>query len=396
MRGCQGLRSKSKSHEISSWLYGATGLVIAGLILLHAGCGQPSQRQTAAPAPPPTVSAPAPQGAMAEKPAEAAQAAGEPFVITPPLGLPPVPVPPDNPMTRAKVELGKMLYFDTRLSVDGTISCATCHDPQKAWAEDRPVSVGFKGQLGPVNSPTVINTAYAPVLFWDGRAGSLEEQALGPIENPKEMGHSLDELVKQLSEIPEYVQRFQEAFGTGVTKEGIAKALAAFERTILSGNSPYDRYRAGDKSALTEQQIRGLQIFEEYCSVCHAPPLFSNYQFFNTGIGLEREESNKGRMGVTGDERDFGKFRVPPLREVARTAPYFHDGSVATLEEAVRLMAKGGIDNPGLAAPLKAIRAAELTDQHVADLVAFLHALSGEYPIVEPPPLPGLSPAKSE
>jgi cytochrome c peroxidase len=387
MKGCARFRIRSRSCHLSSWLSGAAALVIAGLIILQGGCGQPSQQQ---PAPSPRVSVPAAPSPVAEKPGEPTPPAEEAFVITPPLGLPPVPVPADNPMSRAKVELGKMLYFDTRLSADGTISCATCHDPQKAWAEDRPTSLGFKGQLGPVNSPTVINTAYAPVLFWDGRAGSLEEQALGPIENPKEMGHSLEELVKQLSEIPEYVQRFQEAFGTGVTKEGIAKALAAFERTVLSGNSPYDRYKAGDKSALTEQQIRGLQIFEEYCSVCHAPPLFSNYQFFNAGIGLADEPANKGRMAVTGDERDFGKFRVPPLREVARTAPYFHDGSVATLEEAVRIMAKGGIDNPGLAAPFKAIRAAELTDQHVADLVAFLEALSGEYPIVEPPALPGL------
>ncbi len=332
-----------------------------------------------------------PQGTS--QPAEPQLAAptveSEPFTITPPLGLPPVPIPPDNPMTKAKVELGKMLYFDNRLSADGTVSCATCHDPQKAWAEDLPVSKGIRGHLGPVNSPTVINTAYAPVLFWDGRAGSLEEQALGPIENPMEMGHSLDELVKQLSEIPEYRQRFQDVFGTGVTKDGIAIAIAAFERTILSGNSPYDRYtKGGDKTALTEQQIRGLRVFEENCAVCHTPPLFSNYQFYNAGIGLDKEPSNKGRMAVTGDEADFGKFRVPPLREVAKTAPYFHDGSVATLEEAVRIMAQGGIDNPGLASALKAVRAAQLTEENVKELVAFLEALSGEYPIVEPPQLP--------
>ncbi|MCS7237019.1 MAG: cytochrome-c peroxidase [Thermoguttaceae bacterium] len=373
----------------SLWRQGSVLLTLAGVSLLVvyvvAGCGQPAQQAPSPPAAQPSAQAPA---APAKQEAPPAAPKEEAYVINPPLGLPPVPIPADNPMTKAKVELGKMLYFDTRLSADRTISCATCHDPQKAWAEDRPTSVGFKGQLGPVNSPTVINTAYARALFWDGRAASLEEQALGPIENPKEMGHSLEELVKQLSEVPEYVRRFQEAFGTGVTKDGIAKAIAAFERTILSGNSPYDRYQAGDKTALSEEQVRGLRIFEDNCAVCHSPPLFSNYQYYNAGIGLDKEPSNKGRMAVTGDERDFGKFRVPPLREVAKTAPYFHDGSVATLEEAVRIMAQGGIDNPRLAAQFKTLKQAQLSDQDIKDLVAFLNALSGEYPIVEPPQLP--------
>lgn len=361
----------------------SVGSVAVALLtfIVAAGCGQPAPQAPSGPSPAPVaVAPPAPQPAAAP--------AQEAYTITPPLGLPPVPIPADNPMTKAKVELGKMLYFDTRLSADRTISCATCHDPQKAWAEDRPTSVGFKGQLGPVNSPTVINTAYARLLFWDGRAASLEEQALGPIENPKEMGHSLEELVKQLSEVPEYVQRFQEAFGTGVTKDGIAKAIAAFERTVLSGNSPYDKYQAGDQTALTEEQVRGLRLFEDHCAVCHSPPLFSNYQFYNAGIGLDKEPSNQGRMAVTKDQRDFGKFRVPPLREVAKTAPYFHDGSIATLEEAVRIMAQGGIENPNLSPQFKALKAANLTDQDVKDLVAFLNALSGEYPIIEPPQLP--------
>lgn len=363
----------------------AAGLcMLLAVAMILGGCGQQPSQPSVARGPAEAV---APPPAAPQQPAPAPE--DEPFEIKPPLGLPPVPVPADNPMTKAKVELGKLLYFDTRLSVNRTISCATCHDPQKAWAEHEPTSKGFAGQLGPVNSPTVINTAYAPVLFWDGRAASLEEQALGPIENPMEMGHSLDELVKQLSEVPGYVERFQKVFGTGVTKDGIAKAIAAFERTILSGNSPYDRYTVGgDKTALTDQQVRGMRIFMDNCSVCHTPPLFSNYQFYNAGIGLDKEPSNKGRMAVTGDEADFGKFRVPPLREVAKTPPYFHDGSVESLEEAVRIMAQGGIDNPGLASALKGVRAAQLTDQDVKDLVAFLEALSGEYPIIEPPELP--------
>lgn len=324
-----------------------------------------------------------------EKPPSAAQTTPLEEIVKVPLGLPPLPVPADNPMTPEKVALGRMLYFDKRLSRDGTISCATCHDPKKAWAEDTPVSTGFKGQKGEFNSPTVINTAYATSMFWDGRAGSLEEQALGPMQNPIEMAHELDELVKQLSAIPKYVEMFQKVFGTGVTKDGMAKAIAAFERTVLSGNSPYDRYTKGnDPNALTEAQKRGLDLFEQHCAVCHTPPLFSNYRFFNAGVGMDKSPPPAGRKSVTGKDEDLGKFRVPPLREVAKTAPYFHDGSAATLEEAVALMAAGGKDNPNLSPMMKAVREAKLTEENRKDLVEFLKALSGEYPIVEPPELP--------
>jgi len=344
------------------------------------GCGQtPPSQPTAQPAPPAQPEREAP-------PAAATTASAS--VVPTAFGLPPVPIPPDNPMTPEKIELGRMLYFDTRLSKDGKISCATCHDPQKEWAEDTPTSTGIHGQVGAVNSPTVINTAYATSLFWDGRAASLEEQALGPIENPIEMGHNLDELVVELGKIPGYVERFQKVFGTGVTKEGIAQAIAAFERTVLSGNSPSDKFVAGDKTALTEAQQRGWRLFQDHCAVCHTPPLFSNYQFYNAGIGMDKNPPDEGRKAVTGDDRDLGKFRVPPLREVARTAPYFHDGSVATLEEAVAIMIAGGKDNPNLALPLKAIREAKLTEQDQADLVEFLKALSGEFPVIEPPVLP--------
>lgn len=305
-----------------------------------------------------------------------------------PLGLPAVEYPADNPYTAAKAELGMLLYFDPRLSKDGTVSCATCHDPQHAWAEDKPTSDGIAGQKGPVNSPTVLNTAYLKVLFWDGRAKSLEEQALGPIENPKEMGHSMENLIADLEKIPEYVRRFRDVFGTGVTKEGVAKAIATYERTVLSGDSPYDRYKAGDESALRDAQKRGLAVFDANCAVCHAPPIFSNSQFFNAGIGMDKPEPDQGRKAVTGLEADLGKFRVPALREIAKTGPYFHDGATKTLAEAVDLMAAGGKDNPNLSAILKGVREANLTAENRADLVAFLEALSGTYPIPEPPKLP--------
>jgi len=328
-------------------------------------------------------------GQAAESSGESAtEQLGQSDVIKVPLGLPPVPIPEDNPMSAEKVALGRMLYFDKRLSKDGTISCATCHEPKEAWAEHTPTSTGIGDQVGPANAPTVINAAYATSQFWDGRAASLEEQALGPIENPIEMGHDLDKLVEQLSEIPGYVERFQEVFGTGVTKEGIAKAIAAFERTVLSGNSPYDRFAEGDPSALTEAQKRGWELFDQHCSMCHTPPLFSNYRFFNAGVGMDKDPPDQGRKAVTGKDSDLGKFRVPALREVANTAPYFHDGSVATLEEAVALMAAGGKDNPNLSPMLKAIREAKLSEQDRKDIVEFLKALSGEFPVIEPPELP--------
>jgi cytochrome c peroxidase len=319
------------------------------------------------------------------------QPAAEPvaFEVKVPQGLPALPVPEDNPMTAEKVELGKLLYFDKRLSKDGKVACATCHDPKMAWTEHEPTSTGIGGQKGGANSPTVINAAYATAQFWDGRAKSLEEQALGPIENPIEMGHKLPEMIGQLNELTAYKEHFQKVFGTDVTAEGIAKAIAAFERTVLSGNSPYDKFTAGDESAMNEAQKRGLELFKKSgCSDCHAPPLFSNYEYCNAGIGMDKEKPDAGRKAVTGKDEDLGKIRVPSLREVANTGPYFHDGSGATLEQAVALMAGGGKDNPNLSEMLKSVRDAKLTEQDQKDLVEFLKALSGEYPIVEPPTLP--------
>lgn len=306
-----------------------------------------------------------------------------------PLGLDPVSIPADNPMTEAKVELGKMLYFDKRLSKENDIACATCHDPTMAWAEKTATSKGIHGQLGDRNAPTIINAAYLRVQFWDGRAATLEEQALGPIENPIEMGNSMQACLDCLNKIPEYRKLFKEVFGTEISKEGVAKAIAAFERTILSGNSPYDKATKGNnKDAMTDAQNRGMDLFMDkgQCSTCHNPPTFSNSGYYNAGAGKSQDE---GRKKVTGKDADLGKFRVPGLREVANTAPYFHDGSVATLEEAVKLMATGGVDSPNLSSTFKGIRDAKLTEQDIQDLVEFMKALSGEYPKTQAPKLPG-------
>jgi cytochrome c peroxidase len=294
----------------------------------------------------------------------------------------------DDAVTPEKIELGKRLYFDPRLSKDGTISCATCHNPKEGWAEHEPTSTGIKKQVGARNAPTIINAAYAKAQFWDGRAATLEEQALGPIANPVEMGHDIPAMIQDLSKVREYKELFRKAFGSEeVTKEGVAKAIAAFERTILSGNSPYDRYQAGDKLALNAAQKRGMELFEANCAACHSAPLFSNYQYYNAGVGGDKHEPDPGRKKVTGKDSDLGKFRVPSLRNVAETWPYFHDGSAAKLEDAVALMAAGGKDNPNLSSILKGVREAKLTADNCKDLVEFLKSLSGEVPQVELPKL---------
>lgn len=349
--------------------------VVTTLGVMVAGCGQGEPGPT--------------DGGGGGQPAavEGDQASAEASSV--PLGLPPVPVPEDNPVTPEKVALGKMLYFDTRLSKDDTVSCASCHDPALGWTDQSATSTGIGGEVGGANAPTVINAAYATSQFWDGRAASLEEQALGPIENPIEMGHKLDDVVATLNSIPAYQEKFQAAFGTDATADGIAKAIASFERTVLSGNSPYDKYVAGDESALNEAQVAGMKLFDDAgCTTCHTPPLFSNYRFYNTGVGMDKETPDAGRQAVTGDPNDLGKYRVPSLRDVADTGPYFHDGSYDSLEKAVAVMAAGGVANDNLSPMIKAVAAKSLTAEDQASIVEFLKALSGEYPVVESPELP--------
>jgi cytochrome c peroxidase len=302
----------------------------------------------------------------------------------PPLGLPPVFWPADNPYSRDKVELGKLLYFDKRLSSDNTVACASCHTPQFAYTDGRPVSTGIKGQTGGRSAPTVINRAYSTLQFWDGRAASLEAQAKGPIANAIEMTHHTDEAaahqacVTKLRGIPGYVERFQKVFGTGeITIDHVAKAIATFERTVLSGNAPFDRYKAGNRGALTEAQVRGMDVFlnKAACDSCHLGFNFTDGSFVNVGIGMDKPSPDLGRYMVSRKEEDKGAFKTPTLRDVERTAPYMHDGSLKTLEEVVEHYDKGGIRNPWLDQRLKPLK---LTSQDKSDLVAFLKALSGE------------------
>ena len=306
-----------------------------------------------------------------------------------PAGLPKVRHPSTNRPTEAKIALGKQLYFDPRLSQDNTISCASCHDPQKGWSNGAAVATGVGGLKGGRSAPTIINTAYSRMQFWDGRAADLEEQALGPIQNPIEMKMTLDEVVDRLNQIEGYKQQFQDVFGTDVTSEGIALSIAAYERTVLSGDAPFDRFKAGDNNALSESALRGLKLFtgKAQCSACHSGPNFSDNGFHNIGVSIDHETPDVGREAISSLVGDRGSFKTPTLREIARTAPYMHDGSLATLEDVVEYYNQGGTPNPQLD---EGIFPLKLLPEEKADLITFLkEGLSSDsYPEHQPPELP--------
>lgn len=310
-----------------------------------------------------------------------------------PLGLDPIPVPDDNKFDPAKVELGKMLYFDERLSMDNTVSCASCHHPDKGWGSQTPVATGINGQKGGRKSPTVLNSCYNTFQFWDGRAGSLEEQALGPITNPIEMGMPNLKMVEdKLNAIPGYKKEFEKVFGDpNVNSANIAKAIAAFERTIVSGNSPYDRYTEGDKSAMSASAIRGMNLFfdKAHCAACHSGPTFTDHAFHNIGVSIHEDETKMdiGRYQHSKLLGDRGSFKTPALRDIAKMSPYMHDGSMATLEEVIEHYNKGGTANEQLDEEMFPL---ELTDAEKKDLLQFLvEGLSSDsYPQVKAPKLP--------
>ena len=302
-----------------------------------------------------------------------------------PAGLPPVSHPKDNPSTAEKISLGQQLYFDGRLSADNKVSCASCHDPAKGFSNGEQFATGVEGQKGGRNSPTIINAAYGKLQFWDGRAKSLEDQAMGPVQNPIEMKMSLDDVVKKLNAIEGYKKQFQQVFGTDVTSDGMAKAIAAYERTVLSGDAPFDKFKAGDKAALSESAARGLKLFtgKANCTACHAGASFTDNSFHNVGV----PGSDEGRAAINKSSGDKGAFKTPTLREIARSAPYMHDGSMKTLEEVVAHYNKGGTPHPQLDEELFPLK---LTDAEAADLVTFLKEglASASYPAHTAPELP--------
>jgi cytochrome c peroxidase len=310
--------------------------------------------------------------------------------LKPPRGLPLFEVPEDNAPTAAKVALGKQLYFDKRLSRDNTLSCASCHDPAKGFSDGMAVALGIGGRHGERNSPTILNVAYHSFQFWDGRAGTLEEQALGPILNEIEMGMpSGMALEAKLNAIPGYKRQFQSVFGKPVTAEDVARAIAAFERTLLAAEAPYDRFRAGDKVALSDSAQRGMKLFfgKAHCAACHVGPNFTDNAFHNIGIGMQSQKPDNGRQAISKLLGDRGTFKTPSLRDVARTAPYMHNGSIKTLEEVVETYNKGGSKNPQLDEEIYPLK---LSDREKQDLITFLveGLTSDAYPDIKPPELP--------
>ena len=320
-------------------------------------------------------------------------------------------IPADNPLTAEKVALGEALYFDKRLSVDGTVSCATCHDPATAFADRNSVAIGVGGRLGTRNVPTTLNSMFNQSQFWDGRARSLEEQAMQPLVNPLEMGMANGEaVVTRLKTIPEYRQSFESAFGPGaITFENAARAIASYERTLLSGDSPFDRFIAGDSRAITDAQKRGWQLFKgkANCIACHSfsaeSPFFTDHKFHNTGITNEelnleslldrlRVKSNVGdahlnqwahtkgfselgRFLITRRQQDMGSFKTPTLRDIELTGPYMHNASEKTLLDVMKFYNEGGKKSKYLDDKIKPLN---LSDAEMSDLVEFMRALTSD------------------
>jgi cytochrome c peroxidase len=284
------------------------------------------------------------------------------LALTIPLGLDLfMPVPENNPISSDKIELGRRLFHDRRLSRDRSISCATCHDPARAFSDARPVAIGISGRVGRRSAPALINRGYGRAFFWDGRTTTLEEQVLQPIQDPNEMDMALPEVSARV----------------GLTTEEISHALASYVRSILSGDAPYDRFVNGDRGALSPEQQEGLRLFrgKGNCTTCHVGPTFADERFHNTGVAWrEGRFADEGRSAVTGRTEDRGAFKTPTLREIARTAPYMHDGSLATLTDVIDYYDRGGNANPGLDAELRSLY---LTAREKTALRAFLQSLTG-------------------
>ena len=350
-----------------------------------------------------------------------------PLKIKLPLGLAAgatnIKIPADNPITRAKVELGRQLYFDRRLSADGTVSCADCHRPDEGFARHTQFGVGINGQTGNRNSPVSYNRILSGAQFWDGRADSLEAQAIGPIVNPIEMGNTHDDAVKTIENIAGYRVQFEKIFGDGVSIDNIGKAIATFERTVVTGPAPFDYHEplrafkiafkedledldalkeedpelveqyqelvaASEANPISESASRGRELFFSQrinCTACHVGANLTDEKYHNLGVGMTGNDPDLGRSVVSQTDKDRGAFKTPTIRNVELTAPYMHDGSLKTLDAVVDWYDKGGHPNPQLSKDVKKLK---LTDQEKQDLVAFMKACTGEFPKVETGRLP--------
>lgn len=305
-------------------------------------------------------------------------------------GYEPMKIPPENAMTTAKVELGKQLYYDTRMSGDGKRSCYSCHVPEHGLTDGKPVAIGAFEKPLTRSSPTMWNIGYHSEWYWDGRAKTLEGQAKAAWAggnmgaSGKEGAQSQDQICATLNSLADYGKQFKAVFGAGCTPDNASQALAAFMRTIVSTDSPWIRFRGGDKTALSEAAQRGYQVFDvkAQCSKCHSGILLTDQQFHNVGVGMAAKEPDLGRYNVTKNDRDRGAFKTPTLLDVSKSAPYFHNGSVATLEQAVDQMLGGGIANPSL--DRENLKPVKLNKQERQDLLQFLRELTANYAITAP------------
>jgi cytochrome c peroxidase len=334
-----------------------------------------------------------------------------------------ISIPADNPLTRAKIELGRQLYLDKRLSADNTISCASCHDPAQGYSAHTPTGVGIRGQTGNRNSPVCYNRILSSAQFWDGRAASLEAQAVGPIQNPIEMGNTHEAATAAIKKIEGYQLQFAAIFPDGATIDNIGRAIAAFERAVVTSPSPADYYEplrafeqafpddvkdlktfekedpeqfakykelkaASDAHPINESAKRGREIFfgqQGGCTACHVGANFTDEKYHNLGVGMAVAQPDLGRFEITKDPKDKGAFKTPTVRNVADSAPYMHDGSQKTLEEVVEWYDKGGHPNPNLSVNVKKLN---LTATQKADLVAYMKSLTGSFPVIATNRLP--------
>ncbi|HEY0730346.1 MAG TPA: cytochrome c peroxidase [Pyrinomonadaceae bacterium] len=295
-------------------------------------------------------------------------------------------IPADNPMTPEKVALGRQLFFDERLSADGSRSCYTCHVCEKGLTDGLPKAVGALNKQLPRSSPTLWNIGYHKEFYWDGRSPSLEKQALAAWTGAN-MSAKADEIVAKLNALEGYKTQFQKVFQSDATPDNVVKAIAAYERTIISGNTAWDRWRAGDQQAISQSAWRGWHIFQAIkCNNCHDGVLFTDQQYHNVGIGMDQKEPDGGRANATKKPEDTGAFKTPTLRDIAKSAPYFHDGSAQTLEEAVDIMLAGGKPNQYL--DTKNLQPHKLLPEQREDLLNFLRSLTVDDCNLTKPPLP--------
>ena len=325
----------------------------------------------------------------APPPAEEVQAPEWPSLA----GYEAMAIPADNPMTAEKVELGRQLYYDQRLSGDGARSCYGCHLKENGLTDGKPLAIGAFDKTLTRSSPTLWNIGYHSELYWDGRTKGLEAQVKGAWKggnmgaSGKNDAPSMDDICANLNQIPGYQKQFQKIFSSDANPDNVAQAVASFMRTIVADDSAWVRFRAGDESALSEAARRGYKVFDEKakCSNCHDGLLLTDLQYHNVGIGMDAEKPDIGRAKVSGDEKDTGAFKTPTLLGIADSAPYFHNGSTATLEEAVDQMLDGGNPNQWLDEEnLRETKEAELSEEEKQDLLAFLRELSVTYKTEEP------------